>query len=70
MKTCRCGSNNYKWAVDESFRSWLKCADCGSNFFSDGIGVILINWDNTDVNCINVNDVLENNKQLSMNNAQ
>lgn len=65
MKQCKCGNNSYEWTVDELYRSWLKCADCGDNFFSDGVGVVLINWYNTDVNRINLDDVLKNNKQLS-----
>ena len=61
MKACKCGKNNYKWSVDDLFRSWLKCADCGSNFFDDGIGVILINWDFTNTNDFNIDDVLRSN---------
>jgi len=61
MKTCKCGKNNYVWSMDSMNRSWLKCTDCGSNFFDDGIGVILINWDFTDINHIKVDDVLKSN---------
>lgn len=61
MRPCRCGKNNYEWSVDESSRSWLKCADCGSNFFDEGIGVILINWDFTTFDEINLDDVLKSN---------
>ena len=61
MKVCKCGKNNYEWSVDNLCRSWLKCADCGDNFFSDGMGVILINWDATDINQINIEDVLKSN---------
>lgn len=61
MKTCKCGHNNYEWSVDGFSRSWLKCADCGTNFFDDGIGVILINWRFTDINHINIEDILKSN---------
>jgi len=63
MKTCKCGNNNYKWSVDELFQSWLKCADCGTNFFDDDIGVILINWRSTDINQISIDDVVKCNAQ-------
>ncbi len=62
MKTCKCGNNNYEWSVGESFRSWLKCADCGSNFFDDGVGVILIKWDFTSLDDWDLDDVLEANE--------
>ena len=61
MKACKCGKNNYVWSVDDLFRSWLKCVDCGSNFFDDDIGVILINWRFTDISQITVEDVLISN---------
>lgn len=66
MYACKCGNNNYEWFVDELSRSWLKCADCGDNFFDDGIGVILINWDRTSIADINLvdTDVLKNNAKF------
>ena len=61
MKQCKCGANNYEWKMDDLCRSWLKCSVCGTNFFDDDIGVILINWGFTDINHINIEDVLKSN---------
>jgi hypothetical protein len=61
IKQCKCGRNNYEWMIDDFSRSWLRCSDCGSNFFDDEIGVILINWRCTDISHIRIEDVLISN---------
>jgi len=64
MKKCRCGHNNYEWTVDSQLKSWLKCADCGENFFDDGIGVILINWDATNIDEIDLTKCVEKQQEI------
>ena len=68
MKTCKCGNNNYEWTNDDLLRSWLKCADCGDNFFDDGIGVILINWNETNIDEIDLTGCMEKQQKI-VNNA-
>ena len=58
---CHCGTDNWEWTLDTLARSWIKCKDCGDNMFPKGIGVILINWDATSINHINIEDVLRSN---------
>jgi len=61
MKSCNCGTNNYEWVLDSKLRSFLLCKDCNTNFFDEGIGVILINWEKTDISKICTTDVLTDN---------
>lgn len=61
MKNCKCGKCNWEWQMDDKLRSWITCADCGDNMFDKGVGVILINWHLTDINDINIEDVLRSN---------
>lgn len=58
---CSCGKNNWEWTLDSQYRSWIKCKDCGDNMFEDGIGVILISWEKTDINQIDLATVLRAN---------
>lgn len=62
-KSCKCGVNNWDWFMDSLFRSWIKCKSCGDSMFNEGIGVILIDWDVTDIRQITVEAVLRSNNQ-------
>ncbi len=62
MKKCSCGIGEWRWELDKDLTSWIRCAGCGDSMFDKGIGVILINWDFTDINEINIEDVLRSNK--------
>ena len=55
-RSCKCGKNNWVWDIDESLKSWIKCQDCQTSLFDEGIGVILINSDKTDISKINENN--------------
>jgi len=59
MKLCKCGIRDWQWWLDSQMRSWIKCKICGGSMFDEGIGVILINWDSTDISHINIEDVLK-----------
>lgn len=61
LNKCHCGTDNWEWSIDARLRSWIKCKDCGDSMFPEGIGVILINWDVTDIYNINIEDVLRSN---------
>ena len=61
IKQCKCGNNNYQFCLDDKLRSWMKCKNCKTNMFDDGVGVILINWDSTDVDAFDIGNVLKSN---------
>lgn len=63
MNLCKCGIRDWGWEIDSRLRSWIRCKACGGSMFDDGVGVILINWDFTDINDINIEDVLRSNIQ-------
>ena len=58
IKECTCGQNNWAWQTDGLARSWIRCQDCGGSMFGPDIGVILINWDVTDIPDWILKDVL------------
>lgn len=62
MKECKCKKCDWQWELGEGLTSWIKCAGCGDSMFDEGIGVILINWQFTDINEFNIGDVLRSNK--------
>lgn len=65
MKKCNCGKCNWEWQVDSDLTSWVRCKNCNSNMFDKGIGVILINWDFTNIRDINIIEVFHSNKHNS-----
>jgi hypothetical protein len=60
---CTCGLRNWQWGLDSLMRSWIKCENCGDSMFEPGVGVVLINWDFTDLDKWTLKDVLGANKE-------
>jgi len=73
MKQCKCGKNNWEWQLNPNLESWIRCKDCKDSMFDKGIGVILINWNTTNINEVSIDEVLFCNKYnkgiLGANNA-
>lgn len=54
MKQCRCKENEWEFKLDSKSQGWIKCRYCGDSMFEDDIGVILINWIETNPNNLRV----------------
>ena len=56
--------HEWEWQMDDNLTSWIRCKKCGKNMFQKGIGVILINWEATDMSKVNLDEVLISNLLL------